>query len=536
MTTTIVRGVDRDRTFDVLVIGGGITGAAIAYEAASTGLSTALVEKADFGGATSAATGKLIHGGLRYLKNFELGLVRESLAERRVLSAIAPNLVVPFPMVLPEPGLVEHLGLTAYDLLAFDRNRGVDDGHRIPAHRMMDADELERHGLGHIDKAILYFDCMMPHPERLTLAFIRSAVARGAQVENHTRVDRLLVDEGRVTGAEVVDEVSGASSHLRARMVVNATGPWAHDLLSRGADTAPFAGPRPPSRSEGIYLVTRKLSDIMVLYVSDRGHFSFAPWRGYSLIGPTETPYRGDVDDWALTGAAIDAFLEHINTTSQLPVPLTRDDVMAAYGGLRPLVEASGDDSYGASRASEVVDHAAQGLPGLVSATGGKYTTSRAFAEKVRRHLDRALGRGAPSSPTAAAPLNGCEVGPREEAIAALRSAHERVAPHTLEHLWDLYGADASAVLALADVSPRLGEVVSDEGAVLAQALFAARHEAALHLDDVLVRRTALGTRGPLAPSLLHQVATVVGQELGWDEVRRAEEVGRAERALRLPA
>lgn len=527
MTTSITRGVDRDRTWDVLIIGGGITGAAIAYEAAATGLSTALVEKADFGGATSAATGKLIHGGLRYLKNFELGLVRESLAERRNLSVIAPNLVVPFPMVLPEPGLVEHLGLTAYDVLSFDRNHGVDEGHRIPAHRMMSAEELKAHGLGHIDKAILYYDCMMPHPERLTLAFIRSAVARGAQVENHTRVERLIVDDARVTGARVIDAVSGEASTLSARMVVNATGPWAYDLLAASPDTAAYAGHRPTSRSEGIYIVTRQLSDIMVLYVSEHGHFSFAPWRGHSLIGPTETAYKGEVDDWSLTGRAIDDFLAHINTTSRLPQPLTREDVVTAFGGLRPLVESAGDDSYGASRASEVVDHAAQGLAGLLTATGGKYTTSRAFAEKVRRHIDDALGRGHVASPTADVPLDGCGVPSKEEGLGQ--------GDATLDHLRSLYGSDASSVLALAREHPQLAELVSDEGALLAQVAFAVRHEAALHLDDVLLRRTALGTLGNPGQARLQKVAQVMGQELGWDPARVAEEMSAAERALRLP-
>ncbi|HCJ48695.1 MAG TPA: glycerol-3-phosphate dehydrogenase, partial [Microbacterium sp.] len=187
MTTTITRdALTGTGVVDVLVVGGGVTGAAIAYEAASRGFSVVLVEKGDFGAATSAATGKLIHGGLRYLKNLEVGLVRESLAERRTLSLIAPGLVSPISMVLPEPGLIEHVGLTAYDVLSFDRNR-VPPTHRIPRHRSLAHAELTDRGLGHLRSGILFSDAMMLSSERLTLAFIRSAVASGARVANYVR-------------------------------------------------------------------------------------------------------------------------------------------------------------------------------------------------------------------------------------------------------------------------------------------------------------------------------------------------------------
>ncbi|MDR1118604.1 MAG: FAD-dependent oxidoreductase, partial [Bifidobacteriaceae bacterium] len=260
----LVRSAFAGEVVDLLVIGGGITGAALAYEAASRGLSTALVERGDFGGATSAATGKLIHGGLRYLKKLEVGLVRESLAERRNLMRIAPNLVSPVPIVLPHPGLVEHAGLTAYDLLAFDRNRLSDPSKRIPRHRPLSRAQLDAYGLEDLRTGLLYYDAMMLSPERLTLAFLRSAVAAGAQVANYTRAERLLVQSGRVAGAELLDVATGEAGMVRARVTVNATGSWAHDLLAATPATAALAGPPPRVRSEGIYLVTRKLSDVMV--------------------------------------------------------------------------------------------------------------------------------------------------------------------------------------------------------------------------------------------------------------------------------
>ncbi|WP_448060907.1 FAD-dependent oxidoreductase [Cellulomonas hominis] len=539
MTTTLTRGIDPDTRYDVLVIGGGITGAAIAYDAARRGLSVALAEQGDFGGATSAATGKLIHGGLRYLKNLELRLVRESLAERRVLSTIAPGLVYPIGMVLPDPGIVEHLGLTVYDVLSFDRNRVPDPSKRIPAHRTLSRAELDARGLAGIRSGILYHDAMMVAPERLTVAFVRSAVAHGAHVANHCRVDRVLVRGGRVEGAVLADTLAdragGATAEVRARVVVNAAGPWAHSLLAGSGATAPAAGPRPAVRSEGIYLVTRQVSDTMVLYVTPHGHFSFAPWRGHSLIGPTETSYRGRVEDWRLTRASITDFLAVINATGRLPQRLGIEDVVAAYGGLRPLTETTGEDTYRASRASESVDHTRDGIDGLLTATGGKYTTARAFAAQTVARVERKLGRRPRPSTTADVPLDGYGTGHIEPYVARATAAAPDFPAATVQHLARHYGTDHRAVLDLARERPELGAVLDADGELLAQAVFAVRHELALTLTDVLLRRTGLGTLGDPGDAALRQVAGVVAAELGWDPARTAHELDEARRAVRLP-
>lgn len=519
MTTTITRdALTGTGVVDVLVVGGGVTGAAIAYEAASRGFSVVLVEKGDFGAATSAATGKLIHGGLRYLKNLEVGLVRESLAERRTLSLIAPGLVSPISMVLPEPGLIEHVGLTAYDVLSFDRNR-VPPTHRIPRHRSLSHAELADRGLGHLRSGILFSDAMMISPERLTLAFIRSAVASGAKVANYVRADELLVRRGHVVGAAVTDLVTGLQTHVRARVTVNASGPWARDVLAAQAGTRRAAGEEPPVRSEGIYLLTRQLSDTMVLTVSSSGHFSFAPWRGRTLIGPTETAYTGAVDDWRLTGAAIERFVAEINATSKLPVRLSTDDVVAAYGGLRPLTETPGGDTYRASRASELTDHARSGVEGLVSANGGKYTTARSFAQKVVGQLARKLRTRVAPSRTAQVPLDGSAL-PDTSGLTLLDR---------------LYGTDAAAVRAIAAEGGRLSASATDDGEVLAQVAFAARHEAVVHLTDILLNRTGIGRRGDPGEHVLSAAADIAADELGWTPERRADELTAAAAAVRLP-
>ena len=526
-----------DDVLDVLVVGGGITGAALAYEAASRGASVALVEAGDFGAATSAATGKLVHGGLRYLKQLDVRLVRESLRERRILCDIAPTMVHPYPIALPGAGVVERAGLTAYDVLSFDRNRVHDPGKRIPRHRAVTRQEALAWGLDPDDHALLYHDCTMPSPERLTLAFVRSAVAYGARASNHTRAERFLLDGDRVVGATVTDVLTGTSRDLRARVVVNATGPWAHDVLMGTSGTERTAGPRPAVRSEGIYLVTRRLTEVMTLHVTPHGHFSCAPWRGHSLIGPTEKAYRGEVADWRLTRASVEEFLVAINAAGLLREPIGYDDLLFAYGGLRPLTEATTDDAdtYTASRASEAIDHADDGIDGLITLTGGKYTTSRGFAEEAFGVVARKLGRRFPRSVSRYVPLDGCGTGPLAPFLAAAVAAHPERDRATVEWLALAHGTGHEAVLALADADPRLGRVLDADGEVLAQVVAACRWEQARSLRDVLLRRTGLGTLGDPGDEVLEAVAEVAAAELGWDDARRDTELDDARGALALP-
>ncbi|PKL34118.1 MAG: glycerol-3-phosphate dehydrogenase [Spirochaetae bacterium HGW-Spirochaetae-10] len=539
--------------YDVLVVGGGITGAAVAYEAASRGYTVALVEKSDFGGATSAATGKLIHGGLRYLKKFDIALVREALRERRILSDIAPNLVYPYPMVLPNPGLLERVGLIAYDLLSFDSGWTRDPSKKIPWHKMIGKKALEKLGLGSLERAIYFYDCIMISPERLTLAFVKSAVACGASVANYTKVERLIFDGRRVVGAEVRDLLASGGSdaegtggsvyEIRADVVVNAAGPWTQDLLNRTKETETAM---PKQRSEGIYLITRKLSDVMTLYVEKHGHFSFAPWRGHSMIGPTEKSYTGPVEDWKLTRESIVEFLDAINSSARLPEKLTLADVKFAYGGLRPLVESEGD-TYSASRRSDLHDHAKDGIEGLITAAGGKYTTSRDFAVKIFKAIQKKIGKKAVASVSAKEALYACDIDrlPQtgaqargltvEQVIEEAKRRHSDLAANTVDYLMRHYGTDTETILGLARSNPAFARVLDADGEIMAQIVFAVRHEMACSLADVFLRRTGLGTLGYPGAEVVQAVADVVAAELSWSPQKKALEIEEITRRLKLP-
>lgn len=535
---------DHDRkTVDVLIIGGGITGAAVAYEAATRGLKVAMVERNDFGCATSASTSKLIHGGLRYLKNFEIGLVRESLRERRILTNIAPNFVYPLPLLFP---IYEHakmgraamgIGLTLYDALAFDKKWTWDKEKAIEGHRAFSKGETLALEPGIKDEGLkasyTYYDCMNIFPERLTLAFVKSAIENGAKAANHTQVvDFLFSRKDRIAGVEVRDRLSGEEHSIEAALTVNCGGPWADLILGLSSKE----GGHRIRRSEGIHIITERLTrEHGVLLMTREGrHLFVLPWRGYSLIGTTDEEYNGDPDDYRVRRESIEGLIAEVNDTYGTG-ELKYEDVLFAYGGLRPLVEDQTQGTYSASRKYEIFDHEVDGLKGLITVEGGKYTTSRGLAENALRLIGRKLGKGKRQSVTAKRHLSGCQLADLKGFFRQVETENEDFAPRTIAYLGRNYGTEYKDVLSIARADSALAEALDEDGEILAQVVYAVRQEMAHTLEDVVMRRTGLGTLGHPGDQALEKVARVMADELGWDDDRTRQELEAIQEKFILP-
>jgi len=537
-------------TYDLIVIGGGISGATIAWDASLRGLKVALLEKNDFAHATTAGSSKLIHGGLRYLVNGEISLVRESLRERRTWEQNAPHLVDPLPFILPTYGrgmkgaLILAIGLTMYDLLAYDRNRLDDPDKKLPAYRSISRAEvlklmpsLQKKGL---TGAKIYYDCQMFAPERLCLEFILGAVEKGAEVANYAQVTDFVKEPGKagrdeIKGVLVQDMLTGDTHTIKGTLTINAAGPWADITMGYAQKNAKPS--RRLIRSKGIHLITRDLSGDYALAVQSKigGHFFVLPWRGKTILGTTDSVFNGDPDKVGITEKDIADFLIVVN--DGLPsLGLTRSDVEHFYVGIRPLVDTTPQDtsddadSYSASRAAEIVDHTeVDGLDGFISAMGGKWTTSRHLAEKVVDGALKKLGKNIPCN-TEKVPLYGGATGRFRPFVEAAIAKHNDLPPETIKNLTRYHGSRYEQVLTTAnerqgeapELLQPLGEKTADLGA---QIVHAVRHEMAMTLSDAVLRRLGLGTIGHPGADAVGRAADLMARELGWDAQTRAGQI-----------
>ena len=468
-----------ERRFDLLVIGGGIIGAGIANEAARAGLAAALVDRSDFGGETSSASSKLIHGGLRYLRLGDVGLVRESQRERRALMGIvAPHLVRRLEFVLPfyEDGpyrpFMVRAGLGLYSSLARERLGrpfGADTARRrVPDLR-----------LAGLRGAALYADAVT-HDGRLCLANVRAAAELGATVANHTEVVELRIAGGRVAGAEARDALTGAAVSIEARAVVNATGPWV-DLVRRLEDPAATPSGR---LSKGVHVLVPLEGDwsAALTIPHDRVRVSFAvPWEGMLLLGTTDTPYEGDPGNVRVTADEIGTVLDDASTAVDSG-RLARETVHSAFAGLRVL-PGSGGDTASARRETLLL----RGPAGMLSVAGGKLTTYRRIAlraldaQRAELGLHRLDARPVPLPGAADPALVAVELGRRFPALDTASAAH----------LARLYGSAAADVAVLGT-----DRIHADAPDVVGQVAYAREREWACTDDDVVARRTTLAYRG----------------------------------------
>ena len=528
--------------FDVLVIGGGATGASIALDASLRGLRVGLLEKGDFSGATSAASSKLMHGGLRYLVNGEIGLVREGLRERRVWQRVAKHLVRPLPFLLPtyktrmQSKFIIRLGLSAYDFLAFGRNFGMDAMQRMPSYRSLNVAQtlglmphLQRHNM---TGSMVYHDAQMLSPERLCLAILRTAHEAGARVINYVEANDFIVEQGRITGVRASDKLTGQAASINADCVVNAAGPWA-DMVMQNALNAP--PPRKLVRSKGIHFLTRDVTrgTALTIPIGDE-HLFVLPWQGKSLFATTDTFYNGDPDKVTPEFSDIEQLLGKANQA--LPgLELTIKDIDYVYAGLRPLVAdpATPDKvTYGLSRGSEIVDHENQGGPaGLFSALGGKWTTSRRLAEEVVDLVGARLGIGNSKCRTSDT-LLACT--PRQniaDFMDQMRADYPQVQTDKLDGLARLYGRLLPDLMAQKPVGlsklkdPLLAACVS----------FAVQHEMAQTLEDVILRRLIVGQTGAMSAAKIAIIADYMAKQLAWSEDEKQRQCDQVSACLAIP-
>jgi glycerol-3-phosphate dehydrogenase len=509
------------KKFDVLVVGGGVTGAGAALDAATRGLSVALVEARDYASGTSSRSSKLFHGGLRYLEQMNFGLVREALRERELmLSQIAPHLVKPVSFLYP---LTHRLwerpyvtaGMTLYDTMGGARS--------VPRHRhftrtgaLRMAPALRRDALV---GALMYYDAQADDA-RHTLTVARTAATYGATILNSAEVVSISRAGERVVGARVRDVETDAEVDVHASVVINATGVWTDDLQTLAGGRGRFH----VRASKGVHIVVprdRINSETGIILRTEKSVLFVIPWGTHWIVGTTDTDWTLHKAHPAASRADLDYILEHVN--SVLTTPLTHEDIQGVYAGLRPLLSGESESTSQLSREHAV----ARPQPGLISIAGGKYTTYRVMAKDA---VDAALddvGGGVPPSVTEHIPLVGAEG--YHAMVNQLDRLSRRVGVPAwrLQRLLDRYGSMTEELLALADDDPSLLEPLPGaEEYLRIEIVYAASHEGALHLDDILARRTRISIETPdRGTSSARFVADLVAPILGWDGERISNEV-----------
>ncbi len=509
--------------FDLLIVGGGIVGAGVARDAALRGYKVALVERGDFAQGTSSRSSKMVHGGLRYLESRAFRLVSEACAERRVLQRIAPHLVRPRSFVLPayageKPSRFEvALGLWLYDAMAVFRNTRMHRG--LTAARLADMEPaLRRDGLA---GGGLFFDCVTDDA-RLTLGNALDASALGAAVLNYAEVRAVEVEGGEVKGAVVADRRGEGEIPVKTRCVVNAAGPWS-DEVTRMVD--PAAKPR-LRLTKGVHIVVprERLGHIRALVLrtpQDHRVFFTVPWGSLSLVGTTDTDFEGPPSEPVAGAEDVRYLLKAV--ASYFPgSDLTKDDVVGAYAGLRPLMRVEGVDPSAVPREHEVT----VGPRGFVSVIGGKLTTYRRMAGQVVDEAALSVGLPPRRSRTARRPLPGGRADPAQPSAAALAlSRRFSLSEPQADALYLMHGSESPAVLEAAPLARR-APLDAGHPYLEASLAWAYAHERAQTLEDGLVRRVPIAIRlKDGGAGLAERAAAVAGGAAGWERAERESEV-----------
>ena len=528
----MIRDLDRltAQTFDVLVVGGGIYGLTIAYDAAQRGLSVALVERNDFGSGSSFNHLRTIHGGLRYLQSLDIARARESIHERRTIARIAPHAVRPLPFAVPiyrslmRGKTAMRAGFLLDRLVAAGRNRGVPSSHRLPGGRVVSRSHaaqrfpgLRRQGL---TGAAVFYDYVTIEPDRLTFSFALAAAQHGAVLINHLEAVAPLVDGRRVIGVSARDTLGSRTVDIAARLTINATGGRVDGLLK------PLGLTTGIPMLKAMNLVTKRdAGDEALGGRSSSGRNLFlVPWRERALFGTWESSRACDPDDIGVSEQEVSAFIAELNQAFPA-LDLSMADVTLVHRGVVPAVVKG--DGIALEGHEQIRDHSAEGFEGLITVAGTKFTTARGVAERVTDTAVSKLGQKSAPCRTALTPLPGGSLRDIGLAIAdARREFDEGLPTDTIPHLIAAYGSRYRDVMEIAcsrqDWRTRLAP---DSPVIGAELVLAARKEMAPTLADIVIRRTPLGALGHPGTDAVARAASIVGGELGWSEERRRAEI-----------
>jgi glycerol-3-phosphate dehydrogenase len=539
--------------YDLVVLGGGINGAAAARDAALRGLRVALVEKNDFGWATSSQSAKIAHSGMRYLQHADLKRLRESVRERNTMVANAPHLIDALPFLLPLYGHgikgreVTALYLKIFDLLSLDRQSFADESRRIPGSQLVSPARVLNMA-PHVPSAGLtggsiWSEGLMHNTERMLMANVRAAVDRGARVANYVEAKRINVEGGRVTSVDVTDRISRREYRIGTKAVLNATGPWTmRTLLGNDFGVANHG----VHLSKAFTLITRPWSEGFALTFPIRPMYldrtamvqkgvslQFAiPWRGATMIASRHLACEDDPDAVTITEAEIQTYIDLINE-GYPAARLERSDVRHILWGMIPAEEKG---SAAPLKHYKIIDHATtERIEGLVSLVGVKFTTARDVAEKAIDAVATHLNTSVAPSTSRTTPLWGGDIEFMERFRAgALEQLRSRLAPEAATRLVRNYGSGYANVVRYVDEHPSLAQVLPDSCVTEAEVMHAMREEMALNLTDVVLRRTDLGSLERPSDTCVSTVADVMARELGWDDAERTRQVDALEQTYQL--
>ena len=513
-----------DKPFDVIVIGAGINGVGIARDAASRGLRVVVLEQDDICSGVSAWSGRLAHGGLRYLEHFDFALVRESLRERELMIRLAPHLVKPLRLIMPlyahnkRPAWLIRLGMVIYDLLSFDKKTG---GHEV-LNRQATQNRFAGISPDGLKGATVFTEGQVEYAERLCVELAVAAVADGAIIRTKARVEEPLIEGGRVVGVKYRDLVTESLHEVRAPVVLNVAGPWIDRIFKRGA---------PPQKrlnggTKGSHLIVDPFvgapKDVVYYESKTDGRLVLViPWMGRYMIGTTDIRFDDDPSDARCNVAEMDYLLGEVNQL--IPqAKLTPRDVLFTFSGVRPLPYAPGVAEGKVPRSHVLHDHAPD-MPGLVTVVGGKLTTFRQLSEDAVDGVFKRLGRKVPHCTTKGTRLPGAGF----DSVELKQHLLQRGLSHrSVDRLLALYGGRARDVVAEADNDTALLKVIHNaSGAIGAELIFAMRHEFARSLTDVLARRVLLAFQPGHALESVDAIAQLIGERMGWSTNQCASEI-----------